>query len=161
MCGPAAPAAAAWIMAATAVVGGVVSYRGQQNAQDYNEAVAKQNKKIAEAKAIDEERLGQIEASEKRLETRMKIASQVTGFGAQNVEQTGTALDILGDTAMFGEIDESRIRANAARRAWGYRMEGHNIDAQTRLSRYTGRVERMGTILTTIGSAASSFGGRG
>lgn len=154
MCGPAA------VLIGATLASGFVSYQASKNAQRYNSAVADQNMAVANAKAIDEERLGQIEAQEKRLETRMKIAQQSTGFGAQNVEQTGTALDILGDTAMFGEIDQTRIRASAARRAWGYRMQAHEIDSQRRLDKYTGRMDRFGTILTTAGGVASAWGSR-
>lgn len=153
MCNP-----VAIVMVATTLISGAVSYQSSKNSQRYNEEVAEQNMKVSNAKAIDEERLGQIEAQEKRLETRMKIASQVVGFGAQNVEQTGSALDILGDTAMFGEIDQTRIRANAQRRAWGYRMQSHDIDSSSRLAGYQGRMDRAGTILSTAGGVAGAWG---
>lgn len=151
MCNP------AFVMIGATIVGGAVSMYGSRQAQSYNNQVAKQNTAIANAKAIDEERLGQIEASEKRLETRMKMASQEVGFAAQNVEQSGTALDILGDTAMFGEVDQQRIRASAARRAWGYRMQAHDIEAGRRIDNFNSRVGRVGTLLTTIGGVASGW----
>jgi hypothetical protein len=146
-------------MIATAVIGGAVAYKTSKDSQDYNEQVNKQNQKVAEAQAVDAERLGQIEAQEKRLQTRLKIANQTVGFAAQNVEATGTALDILGDTAMFGQIDEDRIRANAQRRAWGFRMQKYDLEAQKRLGAYQGKMDRFGTILTTAGKVAGSFGG--
>lgn len=145
---------------ASAVIAGVsgyVAYDSSKKAQAYQEQVADQNKKVADAQAIDAERLGQIEANERRLKTRLQIASQRAGFGAQNVQQTGTALDILGDTAMFGEIDEGRIRANAARKAWGFRMQGYDIEANKRLNAYTSKMQRTGTILSTAASIAGSY----
>lgn len=144
--------------AAVSAVSGYVAYDSSKKAQAYQEEVADQNKKVADAQAIDAERLGQIEASERRLKTRLQIASQRAAFGAQNVQQTGTALDILGDTAMFGEIDEGRIRANAARRAWGFRMQGYDIEANKRLNAFTAKTQRTGTILSTAASIAGAYG---
>lgn len=150
-----------WIAIGVAVLGGAVSYQNSKNAQRYTEKVADQNKKVVEAQALDAERLGQREASERRLKTRLQMATQTAGFGAQNVEQTGTALDILGDTAMFGQIDEDSIRANAQRKAWGYRQQGWNIEADKRLAQFKGKADRTGIILTTASSVAGAWGGAG
>lgn len=144
-----------------AVIGGAVSYKNSKNAQAYTEKVADQNKKVVEAQALDAERLGQREASERRLKTRLQMAQQTAVFGAQNVEQTGTALDILGDTAMFGQMDEDSIRANAQRKAWGYRTQGWNIEADKRFAQFKGKADRTGTILTTASSVASIWGSAG
>jgi hypothetical protein len=140
-----------------AVLGGAVSYQNSRATQRYQEQVADQNKKIAEASAVDAERLGQREATEARMRTRQQLAQQTVGFGAQNVEQTGTALDILGDTAMFGEIDQESIRANAARRAWGYRVQGWNAEAEGNFASWKGGADRAGILLGTAGSVASAW----
>lgn len=145
------------IMAGFTIAAGAVQYKTSRDSQKFNEAVADQNAKVAEAQAVDAERLGQIEAGERRLLLRQQLASQQVGFAAQNVEQTGTALDILGDTAMFGEIDETRIRANAERQAWGYRMQGYGIQTQKRLDAYQGKMGRFGTILTTGANMAGAW----
>lgn len=147
------------VMIGAAVLGGAVSYQNSKNAQRYTEDVADQNKKIIEAQAVDVERLGQREANERRMKTRLQLASQVAGFGAQNVEQTGTALDILGDTAMFGQIDEDSVRANAQRQAWGLRMQGWNVEADKRFAQFKGSADRTGIVLSTAGSVAGAWGG--
>lgn len=144
---------------ATTVVGGAVAYDASRKAESYNNQVAKQNKAVAEAQAVDAERLGQLEGNERRLQMRMQIANQTVGFAAQNVEQTGTALDILGDTAMFGEVDIQRIQAGAARKAWGYRMQGYDIEANNRLQKFQGKADRMGIILSTASKAFSAGAG--
>ena len=36
---------------------------------------------------------------------------------------SGSPLDILGDTAMYGELDALTIRSNAEREAYGYRVQ--------------------------------------
>lgn len=164
MCEPVTLSTAAWLAiasTATAVVGGAVAYDASKKAESYQNQVAKQNMKVAEAQAVDAARLGQLEESERRLQARMQIASQTVGFAAQNVEQTGTALDILGDTAMFGEIDMQRIRYGAERKAWGYRMQGYDIDAQNRLQKFQAKTDRTGIILSTASKALSAWGSMG
>lgn len=149
------------VAVAAAVGGGYVSYKSSQNAQEYNEKIAKTNKTVLETQAQDAERQGQVERQERRLKTRLQLATQQVGFGAQNVEQTGTALDILGDTAMFGQIDEDRIAANAARKAFGFRFQAWDVEAQKRLMQSQARDARTGTILSTVGSVAGAFSGAG
>lgn len=144
-------------MALTAI-SGYVAYDSSKKAQKYNEEVAEINKKSANAQALDAERLGQIERQERRLKTRMQIATQQVGFASQNVEQTGTALDILGDTAMFGEIDENRITANADRKAYGFRAQAWDIEANKRLMQFGAKNDRTGTILTTASSMFGAYG---
>lgn len=140
---------------------GYVAYDSSKKAQKYNEEVADQRIKVANAQAVDAERLGQIERQERRLKTRMQLATQQVGFGAQNVEQTGTALDILGDTAIFGEIDENRITANAERKAFGFRYEAYGAEADKRLAKFKGKNDRTGILLTTASSMTGAYGAAG
>ncbi len=146
------------VMIGIALVGGYMQYDASKQSQRYMEQTADQNQKVVQAQATDALRMGQLEESERRLKTRMQIATQQVGFGAQNVEQTGSALDILGDTAMFGEIDTQRIRANAQRKAWGFGVEGMNIENNKRLGQFQGKVTRQGTILSTVGNVAGVWG---
>ena len=152
-----------WVYAAVAIAaavgGGYVAYKSSKNAEEYNNQVAKTNKTVLETQAQDAERRGQLERQERRLKTRMQIATQQVGFGAQNVEQTGTALDILGDTALFGQIDEDRISANAARAAFGFRFQAWDVEAQRRLMASQSKDQRTGTILSTVSSVASAGAG--
>lgn len=153
MCGPAALLGASLFISA---VGGYMQYDSSKKAQKYNEAVAENNAKAADAQALDRQRLGQIEAQDRRLRTRLLLGEQQAGFGAQNVETSGTALDILGDTALFGELDEGRIRAQAAREAWGFEQQAWNARAQKKLIGFEGKAQRTGIILSTASNMASA-----
>lgn len=146
---------------AIAAVSGYVAYDSSKKAQKYNEEVAETNKKTLEGQALDAERLGQIERNERRLKTRMQLATQQVGFGAQNVETSGTALDILGDTALFGEIDENRITANAERKAFGFRYDAFNVEAGKRVMQFQAKNDRTGTILSTASSMLGAYGSYG
>ena len=89
------------------------------------------------------------------MKTRLMIGTQRATLAANGVDlQFGSPLDILGDTAMFGAIDEQRIQANAAREAWGYRTEAMNYRAQGAMASYNGNASAMGSYL---GAAASAF----
>lgn len=153
MCGPVPLLVTSLVISA---VGGYMQYDSSKKAQKYNEAVAENNAKAADAQALDRQRLGQIEAQDRRLRTRLMLAEQQAGFGAQNVETSGTALDILGDTALFGELDEGRIRAQAAREAWGFEQQGWNARAQKKLIGFEGKAQRTGILLSTASSMASA-----
>lgn len=146
-----------WVAVGIALVGGAVQYDASKKSQHYQEQVSDQNTKVANAQAEDQLRLGQIEASERRLKTRLQIANQQATFGAQNVQVSGSALDILGDTAMFGEIDEGRIRANAQRKAWGYNVDAWNQQAGKKLAQFQGKTDRTGIILSTASSMLGSY----
>lgn len=148
-----------WVMIGIALVGGAMQYDASKKSQKFQEEVAEQNTKVANAQATDAERLGQIEASERRLKTRMQIATQTVGFGANNSEVTGTSLDILGETAMWGEVDETRIKNNADRQAWGYRVQAHGIQVDKRMMQFNEKNNRTGTILSTASGVAGAYAG--
>lgn len=151
--------ATAAVMIGVALVSGYMQYDASKQSQRYNEAVAEQNSKVAGAQAIDAERLGQIEEGERRMRMRLQIAQQETQFASQNVAPTGSALDILGQTAMFGEADIGRIRSNAQRKAWGFRYEQYNIEANKRMAAFKGKTERQGIVLSTVGNVTSAAAG--
>ncbi|HJU38191.1 MAG TPA: hypothetical protein VJ724_01365 [Tahibacter sp.] len=143
--------------AALTAYSGYESAQAQKKAADYNYAIAQQAVKVDEARAQDALNRGAQQANEQRMRTRLAIGSQRAALAAQNVDlQTGTPLDIIGDTAMFGAIDESRIRENAAREAWGYQVGAVNSQAQGALDRYRGQSGARATYLTTAANLGQS-----
>lgn len=108
-----------WFVAAGAAVtvaGKVVKGRQAKKA-------AKRNAVLAQAQANDALLRGVVEESRYRREVAGVLGAQRATFGFRNVTQSGTALEILADTAMIGSEDEQTIRNNAAREAWGYRND--------------------------------------
>ena len=63
--------------------------------------------------------------------------------------------DFQGDPAAIGEQDALTIRANAARQAWGYKVEANNYRNEGRVAKATGRNAAAGTYLTTAANAMS------
>jgi hypothetical protein len=114
---------------------GVVGMVGQQQAQAqaasaaqaqarYQAQVAQQNQEIARRQAADATQRGQVAEDNRRRQTALQIGQQRAGLAAQGTDFTGSETDILGDTAAAGELDARTIRANAAREAYGYQVQG-------------------------------------
>ena len=155
MCEP-----ATWLAVGSLVLGaaaGVQQASAQRAAGRAEEAQAKENAKIANAQARNTELQGQIEEDRRRQQTRAMLAKQRTAIAANNVDMSsGSASDLLGDTAAIGEQDALTIRANAARQAWGYKVDATNSLNQGSMAKAAGKNAATGTLLTT---AANTFSG--
>jgi hypothetical protein len=135
-----APAALALMAVSTAMTAyGMYSQGQQQKAMgEYQSAVAKNNAitaennaQIQERGAADAEARGRIEEQQHRLKVKGLIGSQRSALAASGVQvDTGSALDVVSDSAMFGEMDALTIRSNAEREAYGMRVGAYNSRAQ-------------------------------
>lgn len=145
------------IAATTLAAGTAYSAYGQYQAGKYNAAVAETNAELAELSAQDAERRGTAEAARYRMNIRSLQGRQRAAIGSAGIERSGSALDILTDTAAIGELDLATIRSNAAREAFGFRTQGLNYRAQGRLDRFAGRTGAIGTILGGASRAAGLY----
>lgn len=112
-----------------------VGQMGQQQAQQqaasvaqaqaiYQAQVARQNQELANWRAADATQRGQVAEQNRRSLMRQQIGQQTAGLAAQGTDLEGSPTDILGDTAAAGEFDAQTIKANAAREAYGYTIQG-------------------------------------
>ena len=135
---------------------GVQQAQAQKAAGQAQEAQAKENAKAANVQAQNAVLTGQIEEDRRRQQTRRMLATQRTAMAANNIDMSsGTALEVLGDTAAIGEQDALTIRANAAREAWGYKGDANNSMNQGRMARAAGQNQATGTYLTTAANTMS------
>lgn len=153
------------IMAVVTLYAADRSASAQKKAGEFQNQVAVENKKIKDVQAQDAMNKGAAEVAEQRMRTRLAIGAQRATIAANNVDlQTGSALDILGDTALFGAVDERRIRENSMRQAWGARVEGQNSLWQGQLARFSGKAGAQATYLNAAsniaGYGASAYGGK-
>lgn len=161
------PTTLAIMSIATTLVTGAVVAKNQKNEGEYNAAVAEQNRRLANQRADDANALGARESQQQAWRQRAIIGQQRAAIAANNLDPTlGTPADILGETAMFGEVDQQSIRLNAARAAWGHQTDATNFGNQGAMSRWQGNTASRMTILGTLGRAftqgANAFGtGRG
>jgi len=150
------------LLATTLVTGAyqadVQRKQGQANAQ-----VAENNALLAQQEADASNALATREMEQQAWRTRIALGQQRAAIAANNIDPTlGTPAEILGETALFGEVDQQTIRMNAARQAWGFNAQAQNQRTQGELARWSGNAQATGTILGSLSSAASmGFGGMG
>lgn len=151
MCSPIALAVTS--IAAT-LVGGYQQAQAAKAEGAYAAQVANQNAKIATQQADYERQLGNIEEEKQRRNVRLMLGSQRAALAANGIDTTsGTALDLQSETAQLGEEDALAIRANAARRAWGYEVDAMNQKANAAAAKARGKNQAIGSYL---GAAAQS-----
>ena len=96
----------------------------------YQTAQARNAAAVSEYNAQDAERRGEVEEERQRRKTSLLLGTQQARFAAQGSDLMGSPLDLLGDTAAFGEQDALATRYQAAREAWGQRIQAANQNAQ-------------------------------
>lgn len=153
------------LMAASAVMSAYGSYSQGQAQAAAAEAQAQQadyNAKIAEQQAQDAEHRGRIAEQNQRMKTAQVLGQQRAGFGASGFDLSGTALDILGDTAMVGEMDALTVRHNAEYEAWDRRQQAYGFQNEAAVARASGKnAKKAGMInagTSLLGSAATIYG---
>lgn len=150
MCNPAVA-----LIATTLVTGAyqanVQNQQGKANAQ-----IAENNAVLAQQDADASNAMATREMEQQAWRTRAVMGQQRAAIAANNIDPTlGTPADVLGETAMFGEVDQQTIRMNAARQAWGFNAQAQNQRTQGELARWSGNTQATGTILGSLASAAS------
>lgn len=134
---------------------------------DYQAAVARNNKIIADRQAEDAIKRGEVAEQERRLETRRLIAAQrATSAGSGVLVDEGSALSLNEDAAEQGEFEALTIRSNAAREAYGFRVQGAGFESDAGLfqlrgesARNAANIETASTAIGAAGSVASQWYG--
>lgn len=120
--------AASGAQAAAGVASSYAQARAQRAEGRYLKQTAEDDAAMRELQAKDAERQGGREAALKGKATQAMLSTQRVIAGKQGSSSDQSALDVMGDTAMFGQMDRETIDNNAWRSAWGLRAEA----AQTR-----------------------------
>lgn len=116
--------------------------------------LAEYNARVAELHADDAIVRGKESEQRLRKDVRGLIGSQRVAFAASGQEvDSGSALDVQADTAALGELDALTIRTNAAREAWGYRIQSEDSRTRGAIARAEGNNKAISTILQTGGTA--------
>lgn len=134
----------------------------QQNAQAASQASAlRQNALFLNRAADDAVNRGAIDADQQRVQTQGVIgtqrAAQASNGGLVN---EGTNAIIQEDTAQLGELDALTISNNAAREAYGYRVEAENNLTNAKALVKNAKGSMFSSILGgALGGAGSAFSG--
>lgn len=136
------------------------SAEAQSSADEYAASVARNNEKVADWQAGDAQRRGSEAAAATRRKYMALQGTQRANMAARGLDITdGSANSILQDTSFFGQYDENTVRANAAREAWGYKVQAGNFadEAGFRQASADGR----SPILSGAMAGASAYFGSG
>jgi hypothetical protein len=134
MCSPNMPMLMGALGLGLQTFGAAREVQAQNQAAEYNAAIARQNAyiqeenaRLAEQRAADATRRGEIEEKQHRLRVSQFIGEQRTSFaGSGVVVGSGSPLTNVQDTAAAGEYDALTIKHNAAMEAWGNTMQARN-----------------------------------
>lgn len=127
----------------------VSQYAQQRKQGEYESSQLDVNASLADRQAADAVTRGNEAASRQQMATKGLLGSQRTGFASQGVQvDTGSPVDVSADTAQLGELDRLTIEHNAAREAYGYRVDAANARAQGEQVRSASRNAARGTLLT-------------
>jgi hypothetical protein len=147
MCAPAIPLI---LSIASTAVGAYSQYKSSS----YTAAVASRNAEQAKIFAKDALARGEQKADSERRRVNYKIGAQRVGIAASNVDVgSGMGLDIIGDTAILGEMDVQTIRQNADREAKGYENQAANFQMESAAAKSSGLWNTLGTV---VGGAANA-----
>jgi hypothetical protein len=111
------------------------------------------NATVASEQSQDALDRGNLQADEYRATVRGAIGTTRTIQAASGVDVGyGSAADVQADEAFLGKLDETTIRSNAVRQAWGYQVQSLNYKQQGVITRETGQAD------IAAGDAAANAG---
>jgi hypothetical protein len=97
------------------------------------------NATVADYQAADAIAIGAMEESRFREGVKGLIGEERAAFAGSNVNVGfGSALDVTADAAQLGELDALQIRSNAARAAFGFKVEAYDYREKARIAIKTG-----------------------
>ncbi len=135
----------------------------ERRAAESSAALADYNAAVADIQARDATQRGTEEESKFRQGVDVLIGSQRAGFAAAGVDVGfGSAVDVQADAALLGELDALTIRTNAAREAWGYKVEATDLRERARIAREEGvMLENAGRAQGRAARSAGTWGAIG
>ena len=161
-------AAAVPIMAAvglaSTVVGSVVGAMGaEQTAQaqnqmyQYQARVANLNSTIAKQNAAYALYAGEVQTQQAGMQAKQQIGETRAIQGSSNLAVgSGTGASVVTSEQELAQQSESLVRADAAKRAYGYEVEATSATAQAQLDTMAGR---NALVAGDIGATSSILGG--
>jgi hypothetical protein len=130
----------------------------QAQIYDYNSDIALQN-------AATERQIGYDEARKRRIQAISNMGSQKAAMAASGIDiNQGSAVDLVADTAAFGELDALTELYNSERGAVNYERQATDFRNQATLSRMSGKnaytsgiISGLGTGLTGVSQVAGRW----
>ena len=99
------------------------------------------------------------------MKTRAAVGQTLAGQGASGVDvNTGSSVDVRAGETKLGMLDALTIRANAARKAYGYNVAATGAEAESGLltseaqqAKQAAPISALGSFLGSVSSTAGNF----
>lgn len=115
----------------SSIASGVASTMGSVSNAISTRNTANINARLADQQAADALARGQSAEFNSRLRTSQLKGTQTAALAAHGVAlDQGSALDVLTSTDVMGAADAATIRDNAAKEAWGDKVQAANYRSQ-------------------------------
>jgi hypothetical protein len=126
------------------------SYKYQAGVAAVNERIAKQNAEFSRT-------VGESKAEQSGMKTRAQVGATKVIQGASGFRAgEGSGGEVIASQQMLGEAEQSTIRSNAARAAYGHEVEAMNFGAQSKLYSMASKTSKVSGVL---GATSSLLGG--
>lgn len=143
-----------------ALVGGMMGAQSATQQGDYQSTMLKQDAAYKKKAADETIFAGDTAADWQRQRTKQAIGAQRTVQAANGIDvNSGSAAQLQDETAMLGELDALTISNNAAREAYGYRVQAANDINNANQAKVNAKSAATGSILGGLGRAFGSFAG--
>lgn len=145
-------------------MGQIQQGQAQADAARYQEQVDRNNAIMAQQNAQDARRRGDQAAEEQQRKTAAIEGRQRAAIAANGIELTsGSPVDVLADTATFGELDRQTVLNNSEREARGYEAQKLNFTSSAGLNRMkadnASAAGSLGALSSLVNGAGSALRG--
>lgn len=114
------------------------------------------NASLTDRAAADATARGEVSAGRAKMQAGAQVGAQKTSYAAAGVSTTsGSALDVMSDTAALGALDASIATNNAAREAFGFKGQALNFRMAAVAARKRASAAVVNGVLSGISGAAS------
>lgn len=143
-----------------ALVGGMMGAQSANQQGDFQSGLLTQNAAFKNQAATETEMAGDTAADWQRVRTGQAVGTQRTAQAANGIDvNSGSAAQLQDDTSMLGELDALTIQNNAAREAYGYRVQAGQDMKNAHQALTNAKSAATGSILGGFGNAFGSFAG--
>ncbi len=144
---------------ALGVVGSAVQGSNEAAQQKYQEAVNRDNARIASEKAAQERQKGLEDARWQRIKNLQTIGDKKVALASSGSNiGYGSNLDIIEDTAMMGELDALMIENNSEQRAQSYEISANSYLSGANMNSFKASASKGLNALGAASSVTKGFG---
>ena len=139
-------------------MGALISGIGGYEAGNTNAGIAKSNAAFANLNASDALSRGAMKAGQVTTKGSQTIGAQKAAYSASGVDASagGSPMQAMADTRMMSALDAQTALNNAARDAWGYKVQSYNATQQAGLDYNNAIFSLAGGAVSTEGEIAKA-----